>query len=87
MPARLSIVKQKPTLPAPKPPLVLKREHIDILLYLRDMGAERADLWEEEPVDELFKARPRLVALIPGHEEPWIEITTAGFAALAKVGH
>lgn len=74
----------KPTLPAPRPPLVLEKAHLDVLRYLRDMGFERADLWEEEVVDALFKARPRYVELVKGHVNACIDITGFGLAALAE---
>jgi hypothetical protein len=62
----------------------LKKTHLDILRYLRDMGAENAGLWREDDVDELFKHRPRYVALVKGNEHPVIEITREGLLALTK---
>lgn len=68
----------------PPATLELKRAHLDILRYLRDMGPENAGLWSEGDVDELFKHRPRYVALVRGNENPVIEITREGLLALTK---
>jgi hypothetical protein len=68
----------------PKPPLVLQKIHIHILQQLRDLGFERASQFDEDAVDELFKARPRLVALVKGYVQATIDITTEGLEALAK---
>lgn len=67
---------------SPKPPLVLKRVHIDILTNLRDCGSARATLFDEEALDELFKARPRLICLVAGHVNAVVDITTEGLSAL-----
>ena len=67
-----------------KPPLALRKEHILILQQLRDLGFERASMFDEDTLDELFKARPRLVCLVKGHVQATVDITTEGLLALEK---
>lgn len=68
-----------------RPPLVLKRVHIDILVNLRDCGSGKASLFDEDALDDLFKARPRLIDLVPGFVNAVVDITSAGLTALAAL--
>jgi hypothetical protein len=65
------------TMPAPevKP---LTRFQIEILTHLSEKGPTKAYLFDEDDLDALFKMRPRLVALVRGHEEAVVDITGEG---------
>ena len=67
--------RTKPTKP------LLKIAHVRILQNLSH-GPTKAMFFEEDEVDALFKVRPRLIRLVPGHTEAVIEITPEGIAAL-----
>jgi hypothetical protein len=59
-------------------PISLTACQFDILIALERDGRMKAYNWREEEVDELFKMRPRLIRLVPGHDDPVIDITMEG---------
>jgi hypothetical protein len=61
----------------------LTREQLRILRELRDYGKRKADVYNEDEVDGLFRVRPRLVQLVKGHTDAVIEISAAGLTRLA----
>lgn len=63
----------------------LKVAHARILQNLSN-GPTKAMFFEEDEVDALFKLRPRLIKLVPGHDEALIEITPDGIVALKASG-
>jgi hypothetical protein len=69
----------RPPKPAPKP---LEKQHIAILIQLLHEGPLKAFFFDEETLDDLFRMRPRLIALRPGHQEAVVEITTEGIRRL-----
>jgi hypothetical protein len=50
----------------------------DILVALEKDGRMKAFNWNEKEVDDLFKMRPRLIRLVPGYDDPVIDITMEG---------
>lgn len=85
--ARTDVITKNPLklVAPPKAPFVLTRVHIDILKTLRDLGHMRASTFDEDAVDDLFKARPRLVELVRGYVNAQIDITTEGLRVLANL--
>jgi hypothetical protein len=60
----------------------LKDRHTVILRKLMEAGPLKHFWFEEEDLDELFRMRPRLIKLVPGHTEAVVEITPEGVTAL-----
>ena len=56
------------------------RPQAQILRALRDRGQQSLINFIEHHVDALY--RQKLVALVPGHDDPVIQITAAGLAAV-----
>jgi hypothetical protein len=66
----------------------LSRAHLHILGHLAQHGETPAWVFDEAPLDEVFKMRPRLIQLTPGlHAEPILDITRAGEAAFRMGRH
>ena len=61
----------------------LTRVQVGILLDLSQFGPQRASMFNEMELDELFKMRPRLIRLVPGFEDAVIDITAEGQKRLA----
>jgi hypothetical protein len=59
-------------------PIPITAYQFDILIALERDGRMKAFNWKEDEVDELFKMRPRLIRLVPGYEDPIIDITMEG---------
>jgi hypothetical protein len=53
-----------------------------ILMALERTGPMKALFFEEGPLDILFRMRPKLIALCPGHQDAVIDITAEGRKAL-----
>jgi hypothetical protein len=72
--------------PGPDEAPLLTRDQVDILITLADCGPANASLFEtvEDQLDDLFRMRPRLVALVPGHIDAVVKITEAGRSALHR---
>lgn len=51
-----------------------------ILVSLRKHGPSRAEAFVERDLDRLYRAK--LVRLVPGHNDPVVELTDAGKAAV-----
>ena len=68
-----------------KPTKPLKIAHARILQNLSN-GPTKAMFFEEDEVDALFRLRPKLIKLVPGHGEAVIEITPEGIVALKMSG-
>ena len=51
---------------------------VRILQSLETYGATKALFFDEAELDTLFKMRPRLIALKPGHNDAVIDITSEG---------
>lgn len=83
-PLKLVQTYRAPQRVTPKPPLVLRKVHLDILRALFELGFERASQFDEDALDELFKQRPRLVCLLKGHVQATVDITSEGIAAYTK---
>jgi hypothetical protein len=64
----------------------LTHEQINILQTLEEFGACKASFFDavEDQLDDLFKMRPRLIVLVPGHEDAVISISAAGRVALRR---
>lgn len=60
----------------------LSKAHFRILTEIAKTGSTKAMFFEESEVDALFNIRPRLIRLVPGHDEAVVEITPEGIAAL-----
>jgi hypothetical protein len=56
----------------------LDRHLLDILSQIEKYGPTKALFFVEEWLDELFKLRPRLIRLVPGHQDPVVDITGEG---------
>lgn len=67
-------------------PIPLTREQILILETLERHGPTKACMFDafEDHLDDLFRMRPRLVCLIPGHIDAVVDITGAGRIALNR---
>jgi hypothetical protein len=59
-------------------PTPISTYQFDILVALEKDGRSRAYVWNEWEVDQLFKMRPRLIRLVPGFDDPVIDITMEG---------
>lgn len=64
----------------------LTEYQLEILKALEDDGATRAFLFNEEDLDPLFKMRPRLIRIVPGHVEAVVDITGDGIKRLRAYG-
>ena len=60
---------------APRP---ISAYQFDILIALERDGRMKAFNWNEKEVDDLFRMRPKLIRLVPGHDDPVIDITMEG---------
>jgi hypothetical protein len=59
-------------------PVPLTRLQVHILQDLADHGPTKASRFIEDELDELFKMRPRLVALVRGFDDAVVDITAVG---------
>jgi hypothetical protein len=59
---------------------------ISILQTLEEFGPCKASFFDaiEDQLDDLFKMRPRLVLIVPGHDDAVVTISTAGRVALGQ---
>ena len=64
----------------------ISKAHYRILSTIAKTGSTKAMFFEEDEIDALFKLRPRLIKLVPGHIEAVVEITPEGITALKKSG-
>jgi hypothetical protein len=64
----------------------LSEYQLDILKVLEHDGPTKAFLFNDEDLDPLFKMRPRLIRIIPGHVEAVVDITGDGIKKLRAYG-
>jgi hypothetical protein len=65
-------------------PAPLDRHLLDILAQLERFGPSKALFFEEPDLDALFKMRPRLIRLVPGHQDAVVDITGEGRLRLGR---
>lgn len=60
----------------------LTPKHLRVLEALAEHGPADVGVLDEEVCDDLFKMKPRLIALVQGREEPVVDITSEGLQRL-----
>jgi hypothetical protein len=72
--------------PALPDEIPLTREQILILETLEKHGPTKALLFDafESHLDDLYRSKPRLISIIPGHIDAVVDITAAGRLALNR---
>ena len=65
----------------------LTRLQVGILQDLADRGPTKASRFVEEELDELFKMKPRLIALVRGFDDAVVDITSVGRQRLIAHRH